>query len=151
MRCIKVMNMAWEWKEMAWLCLRDPRKSSHWFMYLKVASPPDDWKDRSPKYKLVFDIFSPVVGFFELHLNCPSFSYPALTTLKGRTSNGKLDIVYGGINSDVNRMESALKALELYPLGLRSSSVVWNWCLSFYVHFLLCFSGRPYKSMRFMC
>jgi len=43
---------------------------------------------------------------------------------KGRTSNRKLDIVYGGINSDVNRMESILKALELYPLGLRSSSVV---------------------------
>ena len=33
-------------------------------------------------------------------------------------------IVYGGINSDVNRMESTLKALELYSLGLRSSSVV---------------------------
>jgi len=51
-------------------------------MYLKMASPPDDGKDRSPKYKLVFDIFFPVVGFFVLlHLNCPSFSYPALTTL----------------------------------------------------------------------
>ena len=33
-------------------------------------------------------------------------------------------IVYGGINSDVNRMESTLKALELYSLGLRSSSGV---------------------------
>ena len=33
-------------------------------------------------------------------------------------------IVYRGINSDVNRMESTLKALELYSLGLRSSSVV---------------------------
>jgi len=33
-------------------------------------------------------------------------------------------IVYGGINSDVNRMEGTLKALELYSLGLRSSSVV---------------------------
>jgi len=33
-------------------------------------------------------------------------------------------IVYGGINSDVNRIESTLKALELYSLGLRSSSVV---------------------------
>jgi len=43
---------------------------------------------------------------------------------KGRTSNRKLDIVNGGINSDANRMESTLKALELYPLGFRSSSVV---------------------------
>jgi len=31
-------------------------------MYLKMASPPDDRKDRSPKYKLVFDIFFPSRG-----------------------------------------------------------------------------------------
>jgi len=43
---------------------------------------------------------------------------------KGRTSNRTLDIVYGGINSDMNRMENTLKALEVYLLGLRSSSVV---------------------------
>ena len=43
---------------------------------------------------------------------------------KGRTSSRALNIVYGGINSDVIRMKSALKALELYSLGLRSSSVV---------------------------
>ena len=54
-------------------------------------------------------------------------------------------IVYGGINSDVNRMESTLKALELYSLGLRSSSVVWNHCLllsfSFYLHLLFSFTS----------
>lgn len=33
-------------------------------------------------------------------------------------------LVYGGVNSDVNRMQSTLKALELYSVGLRSSSVV---------------------------
>jgi len=60
-------------------------------MYLKMASPPDDRKDRSPKYKLVFDIFSPVVGFFVLlYLNCPSFSYPALTTLIWARGRGYL-------------------------------------------------------------
>lgn len=32
--------------------------------------------------------------------------------------------IYGGPNSDVNRMQSTLKALELYTVGLRSSSVV---------------------------
>ena len=42
---------------------------------------------------------------------------------KGRTSSRTLDIVYGGIKSDVNRMESTLKEQELYSLGLRSSSV----------------------------
>jgi len=43
---------------------------------------------------------------------------------KGRTPNRSLDIDYGGISSDVNPMESTLKALELYSLGLLSSSVV---------------------------
>jgi len=42
---------------------------------------------------------------------------------KGRTSSRTLDIVYRGIKSDVNRMESTLKEQELYSLGLRSSSV----------------------------
>jgi len=43
---------------------------------------------------------------------------------KGRTSNRTPDIVfYGGINPDVNRMESSLKALDLYSLDLRSFSV----------------------------
>ena len=41
--------------------------------------------------------------------------------LRGTTDSG---IVYGGINSDVNRMESTRKALELYSLELRSSSVI---------------------------
>ena len=42
-------------------------------MYLKMASPPDERKDRSPKYKLVLDIFSPVVGFFVLRVpNSPT-------------------------------------------------------------------------------
>jgi len=43
---------------------------------------------------------------------------------KGTTSNRTLDTVYGGINSDVNRMESTLKALELSSLGPHSSPVV---------------------------
>ena len=43
---------------------------------------------------------------------------------KGRTSSRTLGIVYGGISSDVNRMESTLKELEFYSLGLRSSYVV---------------------------
>jgi len=43
---------------------------------------------------------------------------------KGMTSSGTLDIFCGGITTDVNQMESTLKALELYPLGLRSSPVV---------------------------
>jgi len=43
---------------------------------------------------------------------------------KGRTSNRTPDIFYGGISSDVDWMESSLKALELYSLGLRPSSVV---------------------------
>jgi len=41
--------------------------------------------------------------------------------LKSWLSSG---IVYGGVNSDVNHMESTLKALELHSLGLRSSSVI---------------------------
>ena len=32
--------------------------------------------------------------------------------------------IYGGPNSDVNRMHSTLKALELYTVGLPSSSVL---------------------------
>jgi len=32
--------------------------------------------------------------------------------------------IYGGPNLDVNRMHSTLKALELYTVGLRSSSVL---------------------------
>ena len=32
--------------------------------------------------------------------------------------------IYGGPNSDVNRMQSILKALELYTVGLHSSSVL---------------------------
>jgi len=54
-------------------------------------------------------------------------------------------IGYGGINSDVNRMERTSKALELYSLGLRSPSVVWNHCLllsfSFYLHLLFSFTS----------
>jgi len=34
---------------------------------------------------------------------------------KGMTSSGTLDIFCGGITTDVNQMESTLKALELYP------------------------------------
>jgi len=42
-------------------------------MYSKMASQPGDRKDRSPKYKLVLDIFSPVVGFFVLRVpNSPT-------------------------------------------------------------------------------
>jgi len=41
--------------------------------------------------------------------------------LKSWASDG---LVYGGINSDVNRMQRTLKALELYSAGLRSSSIV---------------------------
>ena len=37
---------------------------------------------------------------------------------KGRTPNRTLDIVYGGINSEVNRMEGNLEALELYFIRL---------------------------------
>ena len=43
---------------------------------------------------------------------------------KGRASSRTLDAVYGGINSDMNQMESTLKELEFYSLSLRSSSVV---------------------------
>jgi len=43
---------------------------------------------------------------------------------KRRTSSRTLDIVYGGINSDVNRMETTLKELELFSLSVRSSPVV---------------------------
>jgi len=43
---------------------------------------------------------------------------------KGMTSSRTLDIVYDGINSDVNRMESTLKELELYSIGVRSSPIV---------------------------
>jgi len=41
--------------------------------------------------------------------------------LKSWDSDG---LVNGGINSDVNRMQSTLKALELYCVGLCSSSIV---------------------------
>ena len=51
-------------------------------MYLKIALLPDDRKDSSPKYKLVFDMCFPVMSLFVLlDLKGPSFSYPALTTL----------------------------------------------------------------------
>lgn len=41
--------------------------------------------------------------------------------LKSWTDDG---FVYGGMNSDVNRMQDTLKALELYTVGLRSSSII---------------------------
>ena len=47
-----------------------------------------------------------------------------MTYGKGRTSSRALDIVYGRINSNVNRMESTLRELEFYSLSLRSSSIV---------------------------
>jgi len=50
-------------------------------------------------------------------------NFPMIYSKAGESSR-TLDIFYGGINSDVNRMKSTLKALELYSLGLRSSSVV---------------------------
>ena len=73
---------------------------------------------------------------------------------KGRTSGRTLDIFYGGINSDVNRMESTLKALELYSLGLLPpllSEIDVYFIFSFHIYFLLCFSCQPYKAMSFMC
>jgi len=51
---------------------------------------------------------------------CRNFS---MIYSKAGESSRTLDIFYG-IDSDVNRMKSTLKALELYSLGLRSSSVV---------------------------
>jgi len=50
-------------------------------------------------------------------------NFPMIYSKVGE-SGRTLDIFYGGINSDVNRMKSTLKALELYSLGLCSSSVV---------------------------
>jgi len=52
-------------------------------------------------------------------------TFPMIYCKAGESSR-TLDIFYGGIDSDVNRMKSTLKALELYSLGLRSSSVVRN-------------------------
>jgi len=49
--------------------------------------------------------------------NCPGDDViEASECLKSWADSG---IVYGCVNSDVNRMESTLKALELYSLGLR--------------------------------
>jgi len=58
---------------------------------------------------------------------------------KGSTSIRTLGIACGGINSNVNRMESTLKELEFYSLGLHSSSVVWNWCVLLFFRFTLIF------------
>jgi len=44
------------------------------------------------------------------------------------------NIVCSEINSDVNRVESTLKSLDLYSLGLRFS-VIWNLCLLLFFHF----------------
>jgi len=44
------------------------------------------------------------------------------------------NIVCSEINSDVNRVESTLKSLDLYSLGLRFPAI-WNLCLLLFFHF----------------